>query len=291
VKFLGKSLLVFGLLSGFLMPSLAMAQIEVVYPRPMVNWDQRQNYASELLKMALAQSGKDYQLQASESIQKQKRALKNMETGSGIDVVWTVTSIEREQRLRPIRIPIDKGLAGWRIPLIRKVDVDRFEKVQALGDIQKLNAGQGHDWPDVEIFRHNGFNITSSSSYIGMFKMLASGRVDYFPRSVLEVEQEAKTHSSKKIVIDPNLLIIYPSALYFFVSPDSKTLAEDIENGLEVLIANGEFDKLFGRYFKDSIARLNLERRQVVRLENPLFPSSETLLERRELWLQAPSQK
>ena len=288
---LGKTVLVIGLISGLLVSSLAVAQIDVVYPRPMVNWDQRQNYASELLKMALAESGKDYQLKASESVQKQKRALKNMEDGSGVDVVWTVTSFERENRLRPIRIPIDKGLAGWRIPLIRKIDIERFGQVKSLTEIQQLNAGQGHDWPDAEIFRHNGLRITSSSSYIGMFKMLASGRVDYFPRSVLEVEQEAKTHSSKNIVIDPNLLIIYPSALYFFVSPNAKTLAEDIEKGLEVLIANGEFDKIFTRYFKDSIARLNLEQRQVIRLENPLFPSNETLLERRELWLQAPSLK
>jgi len=287
VNNLDKTLRVFGLMSGLLMSSLAMAQIDVVYPRPMGNLDERQNYAIELLGLALAQSGKEYLLQASKSVQKQKRALKNMELGSGIDVVWTVTSAEREQLLRPIRIPIDKGLVGWRIPLIRRMDVERFERLPELKDVQALNSGQGHDWPDVAILQHNGFKTTSSPSYIGLFKMLASGRVDYFPRSVLEVESEAEIHADKNLVVDPNLLLVYPSALYFFVSLDAPTLADDIQKGLERVIANGDFEQLFNRYFGESIERLNLRSRHVLYLDNPFLPKK-TPLTKRALWFEAP---
>jgi len=288
VNNLDRALMVFGLMSGLLISSLAMAQIDIVYPRPMGNLDGRQNYAIELLGLALAQSGKDYLLQASKSVQKQKRALKNMELGSGIDVVWTVTSAEREQLLRPIRIPIDKGLAGWRIPLVRRVDMQRFARLHDQKDVQALNAGQGHDWPDVAILNHNGFKTTVSPSYIGMFKMLASGRVDYFPRSVLEVESESETHANKNLVVDPNLLFVYPSALYFFVSLDAPTLADDIQKGLEVMIASGDFDQLFNRYFSESIERLNLRSRHVFYLDNPFLPKK-TPLTKRALWFEAPS--
>jgi len=269
------------------MSSLAVAQIDIVYPRPMGNLDERQNYAIELLGLALAKSGKGYRLQPSKSVQKQKRALKNMELGSGIDVVWTVTSAEREKFLRPIRIPIDKGLVGWRIPLIREVDVERFERLHDLKGLQALNAGQGHDWPDVAVLQHNGFKTTNLPSYVGMFKMLASGRVDYFPRSVLEIESESETHANKNLVVDPNLLLVYPSALYFFVSFDAPTLADDIQKGLEEMIASGDFDLLFNRYFSEPIERLNLRSRHVFYLENPFLPKK-TPLSKRELWFEAP---
>jgi hypothetical protein len=265
--------------------AFATSAIPVIYPKPEVSDDERQDYPIELLDLALKQSGKGYQLQPSKLVSTQLRALKKMESGLGVDVVWTMTSARREKRIRPIRIPIDKGLFGWRVPLIRQADVARFDGIHTRQAMQALLAGQGHDWPDVGILRHNDFRVVTSGSYPGLFKMLASGRIDYFPRSIVEIWIEKDRHPDMHLGIDPNLLLIYPTAFYFFVHKDNHVLAEDIEQGLEKLIANGEFNALFNRHYGDYIQRAQLTQRRVFRLDNPLLPEN-TPLDRAELWLQ-----
>jgi hypothetical protein len=259
--------------------------INVVYPKPESASDPRQDYPAELLDLVLKQSGKDYQLRPSDHVDTQLRALKNVESGKDLDVVWSATSIQREKHLRAIRIPIDKGLLGWRVPLIRQSDIARFNAISTRQDIQALSAGQGHDWPDVNILRHNNFKVVSSSSYSGLFKMLAFGRIDYFPRSITEAWTENEHHVERALMVDPNVLIIYPGALYFFVNAEANELARDIEQGLESLIASGEFDALFDRHYGDYVKRSNLAGRKIFHLENPLLPA-QTPLHRQELWYQ-----
>ncbi|BFM15471.1 transporter substrate-binding domain-containing protein [Maricurvus nonylphenolicus] len=259
--------------------------VPVIYPQPEFSDDDRQHYPIELLELALTYSGKNYLLQPSELISSQLRALKKLESGKGVDVVWTMTSAKREERIRPIRIPIDKGLFGWRVPLIREADTGRFEGIHNRESVQALLAGQGHDWPDVGILRHNDFRVVTSGSYLGLFKMLASGRIDYFPRSIVEIWIEKEHHPDKHLQVDSNLLLIYPTAFYFFVHKDNQVLARDIEVGLEKLIANGEFNKLFDRHYGDYIQRAKLSQRRAFKLDNPLLPQ-ETPLDRAELWLQ-----
>lgn len=43
-----------------------------------------------------------------------------------IGVLWTVTSPERERLLIPVRIPIDRGVYGWRLFLIHADAQPRF---------------------------------------------------------------------------------------------------------------------------------------------------------------------
>lgn len=267
-----------------LLPIEVLAAITVVYPKTEVTDDLRQKYPIELLSLALQQSGKDYRLQVNHNVSMQLRALKNMRLGRDIDVVWSGTSKERELRLRPIRIPIDKGLLGWRIPLIRANDVDRFGAINTLQDLQALTAGQVHDWPDVDVLKANGLTVAKSASYTGLFKMLAAGRVDYFPRSVAEIWLEQQLHTGKALVVDPHIMLVYPSALYFFVNKENHELAHDIERGLETLIASGEFDALFNRHHGDYLSRARVAERKVFQLLNPQLPE-QTPLDRKELWL------
>lgn len=262
----------------------ASAAITVVYPKTGIENDPRQVYPIKLLTLALQQSGKDYQLQSSEKSLLQLRSLKSMELGRNIDVVWTETSAEREKRLRPIRIPIDKGGLGWRIFLIRSTDIDRFAAINSVQELQALRAGQVHDWPDVDVLWVNGLKVVTSSSYIGLFKMLAAGRIDYFPRSVGEVWLEQKFHAEKALAVDQNILLVYPTALYFFVNKDNHELAQDIEQGLETLIASGEFDRLFTLHYGEFLKRANVSERKVFKLVNPVLPDTMPL-DRKELWL------
>lgn len=167
-------------------------------PRPESDQDQHVNYPVALLRLALQQSGASYTLRAGEHVFMQARALTELENNREIDVVWSMTSIEREERLLPIGIPIYKGLIGWRLLLVQQNKTARFQQIDNLEQLHSLTAGQGHDWPDTTILRKNGLKVYGASSYEGLFKMLAMGRIDYFPRSLIETWNEYQTHKDRE---------------------------------------------------------------------------------------------
>ena len=131
----------------------------VVYPLPESKLDQRANYYVELLQLCAARSNPKIQLQASVFHAQQGRNLRLLEQNKGVDVVWTLSSEERESKFLPIRIPLDRGLLGWRLLLIKQRDIVRFSSVKNNSDLAALWAGQGHDWPDLEILLKNSETI------------------------------------------------------------------------------------------------------------------------------------
>jgi hypothetical protein len=213
----------------------------------------------------------------------QDRALINLEQNKRLDVAWGMTSIEREQRLLPVRIPLDKGLFGWRIALLPSQRAGLLKDVRTIDDLRQFSAGQGHDWPDSEILRSNDLPIKVSSSYGSLFRMLQAQRFDYFPRSVIEVWDELEHPRAKQLVADPHVLLHYPTAMYFFFSRHRPELAEIVRMGMEKAIADGSFEHLFQQHFAADLQRARLDQRQLIELHNPLLPSA-TPLQRRELW-------
>ncbi|MRW86852.1 transporter substrate-binding domain-containing protein [Pseudoduganella sp. FT26W] len=242
-----------------------------------------EHYPVRLLRMALARSGDDYALEPTTVMMRQNRALAELRGGRVIDVLWTMTSQTRERELLPVRIPLDMGLIGWRLLLIRRRDAARFAAVRKAADLQALDALQGHDWPDTDILRANHYRVQTASDYAGMFKMLESGRVDYFPRAVFEVWHEAAAFAEQGLMVAPGLALHYPSAFYFFVNRSNPTLAAAIQQGLEGMLADGSYVHVFQEYFGDMIARSTLPARRVFELRNPLL-SAATPLGSKELW-------
>jgi hypothetical protein len=242
-----------------------------------------EHYPVRLLRMALERSGEDYTLQASAVMMRQNRALAELRGGRVIDIVWTMSSQQRERDLLPIRIPLDMGLIGWRLLLIRRSDAARFAAIRQAKDLQALDALQGHDWPDTDILRANNYRVQTASDYAGMFKMLQSGRVDYFPRAVFEVWNEAAAFADQGLIVAPNLALYYPAAFYFFVNQSNTALAAALQRGMERMQADGSYAQLFQEYYGEMVARSALDKRRVFELRNPLL-STATPLAQRELW-------
>ena len=277
--------LVFLINSSWIPPSYSDALVR--YPRPMSSEDKRTDYPIQLLRMALAASDGHYRVAASELSMSQGRALLNLEHGQSVDVVWTMTSQQREFALRPVRIPIYKGLIGWRLLLIRKQDQQRYMALASVPELKAIAAIQGHDWPDTTILQANGYRVQRGTDYGGMFDMLVRGRGGYFPRSIAEIWQEQKVHSPKGLVVESSILLHYPTAFYYFVNVDNKQLAKDLETGLERLIVRGDYDRLFRSTFDSIIRRAELQQRRAIELHNPTLPVG-TPLSRRELWEKPP---
>ncbi|GAA0552263.1 transporter substrate-binding domain-containing protein [Rheinheimera aquimaris] len=244
--------------------------------------DPRGHYPIDLLKLALARSGENYIALPSKHELGQYRTLRHVQLERDLDVVWTFTTTAREQELLPIRIPIDRGLLGWRLLLINSQDQQKFDSL-SMDELKQLRSGQGHDWPDLNVLQQNGFNVFPSSSYSGLFSMLKRRRISYFPRSATEIWPEVTQHHEDGVSVDSHWALYYPAPLYFFVSHGKPQLAAAIEKGLRAAMADGSMKLLFLKHFSDSIDKSALHSRTVVTLTNPDLPKATPLTEP-ELW-------
>ena len=139
-------------------------------------------YVVELLRLALAHSGGDYQLEPSLEPMPQSRAQLSLERNDGrVQLMWTMTTREREADLLPIRIPIYKGLISWRVFLVRADQRDLLAGVTRREQLEALRMGQRHDWPDTDILRANGLTVVTTPGYENLFRMLDAGRFELFP--------------------------------------------------------------------------------------------------------------
>lgn len=261
----------------------ANASTVVHYPSADSAADERANYYSQLLELALSKSEKKYEVKPTPFHVEQARAILLIEAGRRLDVMWTFTTKEREERMLPIRIPIDRGLFGWRLLLIKASNQTQFRAIKSKEDLAKLRAGQGHDWPDTDILNANGFLLSGSTTYEGLFDMLSRNHIQYFPRSILEAELELTAHPDHNLAIESNIVLHYPTAVYFFVNPQHTELANDIKQGLLSAIEDGSFKRLFDKNFSAAIQRASLSKRNIIQLKNPLL-STETPLEDKRFW-------
>jgi len=259
----------------------------ITYAKPESIKDQRHKYFVKLLNLALSKTNDQFILKATIAPMQQGRAIRELTLNRHVDVVWTVTSQAREQQLLPIRIPLLKGLLGYRVAIIRVADQEKFSKVTSLKALRKFTAGQGHDWPDTKILIANNIKVVTSSSYDGLFAMLKIKRFDFFPRGITEAWQEIAMQSNSELIIDESILLYYPSPIYFFVNKANNILAERITRGLQLSIDDGSFEQLFYAYpeHKKVFASVNIKQRIIITLHNPLL-SPLTPLDNKRLWYQ-----
>lgn len=270
--------------------ALAMAEeplvIKIRQFRENPSLDVSKEYKFQLLELILNKT-KDqegpFRIEA-EKATVQSRTIEMIKQGH-LSLIMTMTSHEREEELLPIRLPIYKGLYGYRVFLIRKQDQYKFNSIQNIDELKKLWAGQGHDWPDLKILKDNGFRVVGSSSYSGLFEMLQKGRFDYFPRGVHEPWKEIADHPSKDLMVEQHLVIHYPAPGYIFVSRSNIELAKRLERGFRLAIEDGSFDSFF--YSHPDIVKVldssNLDKRLIFQIDNKLLTPL-TPLDEEDLW-------
>jgi hypothetical protein len=285
------------LLLPMLIPAVAADTTEATgdtirHIRPDSNKDVRNLYYLDALRLALEHTRRDfgdYRLVPVDQNLSQSRAIALLGEGRTLDVLWTMTSRGREQQLRPIRVPLLRGLMGMRLLIIRAEDQGWFDNVTKLDQLRQLRAGQGHDWPDTEILRANDLPLVSVSNYEALFRMLKEGRFDYMPRAVNEPWEEVEAHPDMDLAVEDSLLLYYPAASYFFVAPHDDRLARRLQLGLERALEDGSLTALFRQHpvNRKAFEKAALLTRRVLRLRNPLLPK-ETPLDRPELWWLPP---
>ena len=159
------------------------------------------------------------------------------------------TSPEFEQQLQPIRVPVFRGLIGYRILMIRDTDQERFSQVKSIVDLHGTPLGLGIQWSDVPIMRDAGFNVVEMP-YTSLFKALAAGRFDAVSRAAHEIGPELMIVKAKlpRLTEEKSLVIAFRQASYFFVAKNDQRLAGVIRQGL----LNAYDDGSFMDYFDNS---------------------------------------
>ncbi|OMH29430.1 ABC transporter substrate-binding protein [Motiliproteus sp. MSK22-1] len=233
----------------FLITFLSLAQgqpVTVSYPRPADNV--RWSYQIDLLKLALEHSEAEYRLVESELVMTQSRMVAEIRSDR-LSVGWMGTSRELEKNMIPIRIPLMRGLLGYRICIIHADNQPLFSAIRRLDDWRKISIGQGLGWADVGILKDAGFDVYEAT-YQSLFPMLENGRFDCFLRGINEANAEVAEWkgANPNLTVEDNLLLVYPFAMFFFVSKNNPLLADQIEKGLEAAYADGSFMQYFNNH-------------------------------------------
>ena len=212
---LGRATIFFGLLLVFSAVFANASEKKTLYYAPVD--DPIYRYPIELLDFLFKEADMDYTLQAIDQEIPYGRRIEYVDAGR-LDFATFSTRQELENKLLPVRIPLYKGLLGHRIFIIRQGDQNRFANVDSFSDLRTLKAGQGAKWADTKVLQQAGIPTVTAIKYEGLFHMLDGGRFDYFPRAVFEPFSELEKRSDLRLSIEEDLLLVYPLAMYFFVS-------------------------------------------------------------------------
>jgi hypothetical protein len=273
------SLLLSCLLSIFL--SLANAQTILV---PKVQGEKEQ-ILYDILALSLSKSAPSITLSTLPEVLNEAQLVSEVES-ENVDVMWSGGDKEKDERLQAVRIPVLKGLLGHRIFLIRERDKARFATIKTFEDLLQFEAGQGRFWGDTQILKSADIPTVTTIKYKNLFPMLEGGRFDYFPRALHEPFIEAENHKHLGLIVDSNVMLVYPYAMYFYVNKNNKRLHDFLYRGFEMAIEDGSYDELFfsNSMIQDVLTKANIAQRTVFRVGNPhLHP--DTPLDRAEFWL------
>lgn len=256
-----------------ILPHQALSAVwTITYPKSEVENDVRYEYPLALLELALQKTSVRYVLKTSIKPMPQAKALKRLEENLDVNVVWSMTDVQREQQLRPIRIPIMRGLIGWRVFLAHKKSPFLKAPITEMADLIAYSPVQGISWPDTKILQSNGFNVITARDYIDATEVMNNRLADFFPRSVIEVFHELGNKHSTQMSLREGVAFYYPSAVYFFTNKQNLTLARLIETGLQRAVEDGSYEKLFMEHYGESLAKLDIKNSLNFRLANPLLP-------------------
>ena len=279
------------LCSLFMQTSAAEPHDPLLIPKPRSEFDINHQYYTSLLQKALskAAAGRKVPQLKTTFVMEQGRALRELEKGQFIDVFWVGTDLSKEQEFRAIRIPLERGLMGFRKFILHQDSVSTFNKIHSLQQLQQFTACQGAFWPDVDIMRHAGLKVEEAPVYENIFKQMVAKRCDYFPRGLHEgvIELEKRQAIYPELVRYNQLMLHYPFAVYFFTRKDNEALALWIEQGLEQMIDDGE---LLEHMQQQELTRhvfplRNNTTEQWISIKNPLL-NTDTPVTNNRYWFQ-----
>jgi hypothetical protein len=274
-------------ISAVMVTQTAIAET-IFVNKPASENDKRYDYPHQLLQMILDQTRTDYSdanVVPTEHVMTRDRMLRSLLYGEDLHVVAEAPKASWLEQLLVIRIPIRKGIQGYRLFFIDQSMQEEISKIDSFEEFMKLPTGSGAGWSTAEIMRQAGFDVIEGSSYDGLFFMLELGRFSTLGRGINEIHSELALQKGNhpNLAIEPKFALHIPLPTYFFVSPKKPVLAKRIEEGLWKLIQNGKFEELFLSHHLSIIESANLNNRTIFSIPNPNLSSADPI-DKKELW-------
>jgi len=198
----------------------------------------------DILKLVLSKTNSEMDIKETKIFNSRPRVVQEVKDGN-ISLMWAGTTELMQEQLLAIKIPVLKGLYGYRILVIREGEQALFDTISNLEQLRQFTAGQGEYWANNAIMEESSMPMITANGQVSLLSMLNQKRFDYLNNAIMEPWSELDTYREYKLVVEKKLLLVYPFAMYFFVSPENKELAETIKFGLETAIEDGSYDDLF----------------------------------------------
>jgi hypothetical protein len=231
--------------------------------------DGRADYFVRLLEESLKLIHQPYHIQYVKDIPA-RRMWWMLEKGD-INLFYGMQSKEKDsnKQLVPVRNALTNGLIGQRVLLIRQADANVFAQVQTVADLKRtgLIAGFGAGWGDTRIWKAAELPLYEHAApWNTIYAMVAAKNrnVDYLPRGVIEVMEEARLHP--ELAVEQRLLIEYRADFAYYLNVSIASYRPIIERALKEAEASGLKARLINEAFGADIKALNLNRRLRVRL-------------------------
>ncbi len=236
------------------------------------------DYYIELLKLAMEKTRPqygDYRFEGVPSDANTLRALSDVVQNAYPNLVLEMGYEEKLTEtgdLTYIDIPLDGGIVGYRICYINPAIQKKLTATTTLDDLRKLTIGQGVGWADTQVFRHNGFKVVEVDLFSTLFKMVAGGRIDLFCRGANQILEDVhEEKGSLNLIVDDSFVLEYPLPRFFYINSKNTLAKERLSAGLKIAHEDGSFKKLWIKHYKVNVDFVNLKKRKIFHLENPLL--------------------
>ncbi|MBB6252384.1 hypothetical protein [Nitrospirillum iridis] len=201
-------------------------------------------YVLEVLKLALTKSGQPYVLKIDHRALPTGQVLHLLEQPDNgtVDVYWLASSPALEAHFQPVRVPLDRGLMGYRLLAVNEAAQAKIGD----GTAAPLSFAQGEGWPESRLLRAAGLTVHETAG--NLYNAVATGGADAAPRSSLDIDQEVARaqDAGVPVTVARDVALFYRDFyLYFFVAKHNDRLADMLQDGLYRAYADGSFMALF----------------------------------------------
>ncbi len=171
-----------------------------------------------------------------------------------------------------INFPVELGILGHRICFVNPKIKEDLKKVTSVEQLKKYSIGQGIGWIDTNILRANGFHVSETPSYSGLFKMTAAGRVDLLCRGANEIKGEYEAFKYiKELTYDETFVLSYTLPRFYYTNAENRLLIARVQEGLITSYNDGSLKQLWLKYQTANLEFVKLHQRKIFKLSNPLI--------------------
>ncbi len=180
--------------------------------------------------------------------------------------------LEESDDLSFIPFPLELGIIGYRICFVNPQVKEEIQQINDLRELRQYTMGQGADWADITILRHNGFQVAEVSNYKSLFKMVAGGRFDLLCRGANELMKEYEQYRYiGNLTYDESFALVYRLPRFFYLNKRNTVLKQRLEEGIKMAYADGSLLELWRQHNLHSIEFARLPERKLFYLDNPLI--------------------